>query len=106
MVSAESIETSGLETASLKEGCRSRGVEYLVPEWVRVRKERFGLLFYDVRTTKLTFVRSGDDLVPPPFVGERRVLRVARPGQENGEAVARLLGKLAAKGLVVVSEAE
>ncbi len=36
---------------------------YLVPEWVRVRSEDFGLLFYDTRSTRLTFVRSGDRLV-------------------------------------------
>ena len=40
----------------------TRTVEYLVPDWVRVRRESFGLLFYDTRSTKLTFVRSGDSL--------------------------------------------
>jgi len=78
----------------------------VVPEWVRVRQESFGLLFFDVRTTKLTFVRSGDSLAAPPFVGERRVLRVTQTGEEKGEVISRLLDKLVARGLVVVSEAE
>jgi len=47
----------------------------VVPDWVRVRKEDFGLLFYDTRSTRLTFVRSGDALEPPPFVGGDRRLR-------------------------------
>ena len=51
---------------------------YLVPDWVRVRAEDFGLLFYDTRSTRLTFVRSGDRLVPPPFTGARASARGAR----------------------------
>jgi putative mycofactocin binding protein MftB len=86
---------------------------YLIPDWVRVRRESFGLLFYDTRSTKLTFVRSGESLEPPAFVGGSRVLRVvsgAGPaggvGAEGaagapGGAVERLLDTLVAKGLVV-----
>ena len=58
--------------------------EYLVPEWVRVRRESFGLLFYDTRSTKLTFVRSGGSLTPPPFTGERRVLPGVEPPLPKG----------------------
>ncbi len=79
--------------------------EYLVPEWVRVRQESFGLLFYDTRSTKLTYVRSGDSLVAPPFTGPRRVL-----GMDGREcvppALSRLLQDLVSKGLVVVAETE
>jgi len=32
----------------------------MVSPHVRVRKEEFGLLFYNTQNTKLTFVRSGD----------------------------------------------
>jgi hypothetical protein len=94
---------------------------YLVPDWVRVRPEDFGLLFYDTRSTRLTFVRSGDALVPPPFTGARRVLGV-RPGGTTPESAsvirsetaddaalapfARLLDRLVAKGLLVEAEAE
>jgi putative mycofactocin binding protein MftB len=89
---------------------------YLIPDWVRVRKESFGLLFYDTRSTKLTFVRSGDSLEPPAFFGGARVLRVvagaepagaARPASAQGAAgqaggaLERLMDTLVAKGLVV-----
>ena len=75
-----------------------------------MRQEDFGLLFYDTRSTRLTFVRSGDRLVPPPFTGARRELRFAprrrRPAGRRGAADAarspRLLDGLVAKGLLVV----
>lgn len=80
-------------------------IEYLVPDWVRARRETFGLLFYDTRTTRLTFVRSADALTPPPFTGGDRRLRMA--GRARTEAsVARLLEGLVAKGLLVSSEGE
>jgi putative mycofactocin binding protein MftB len=77
------------------------GVYYILPPWVRVRREDFGLLFYDARSTKLTYVRSGDSLLAPPFTGTRRVLGFARPDEARRPAVARLLQDLLAKGLIV-----
>ena len=77
---------------------------YLVPDWVRVRREDFGLLFYDTRSTRLTFVRSGDRLAAPPFTGSPRFLGVG--AGRGGAALARLLEDLVAKGLLVAAEAE
>jgi putative mycofactocin binding protein MftB len=75
-----------------------------------VRQEDFGLLFYDTRSTRLTFVRSGDRLVPPPFVGTRRVLRLAPTetalGNTMDPVLSRLLDGLVAKGLLAVDSAE
>jgi putative mycofactocin binding protein MftB len=84
---------------------------YVVPEWVRVRQEDFGLLFYDTRSTRLTFVRSGDRLAPPPFTGERRELRLrGDPGSAGragpDAALLRLLDGLVAKGLLVAAPRE
>lgn len=79
-------------------------VEYTVPDWVRVRRESFGLLFYDIRSTRLTFVRSGDSLTAPPFIGARRVVGVNMSGAGRCAAVARLLESLIAKGLLVAGE--
>ena len=79
---------------------------YLVPDWVRVRRESFGLLFYDTRSARLTFVRSGDSLVPPPFTGSERVLRMSSPDGGQRPAMARLLESLAARGLIYASEAD
>jgi hypothetical protein len=92
--------------ASIDEaGGVERPVEYLLPDWVRVRRESFGLLFYDSRSTKLTFVGSGDSLVPPPFTGPRRLLRVDPGIAGPRAALPRLLQDLVAKGLVVAVEA-
>ena len=76
------------------------GVRYVVPGDVRVRAENFGLLFYDTRTTNLTFVRSGERLtVAPGAPGEERELLLAgRDGRH--EATARLLQTLQEKGLI------
>ena len=83
---------------------RPGSAEYLVPDWVRVRRESFGLLFYDTRSTKLTFVRSGDSLEAPPFTGPRRALEVGPVAGGRRPALARLLQNLAAKGLIVAVE--
>jgi putative mycofactocin binding protein MftB len=83
-----------------------RTPEYLVPDWVRVRRESFGLLFYDTRSTRLTFVRSGDSLIPPPFSGPPRALVLNPLDEGRRPAVARLLQSLVAKGLIVAGEAE
>jgi putative mycofactocin binding protein MftB len=79
-----------------------------VPDHVRVRLEDFGLLFYDTRSTRLTFVRSGDRLEPPPFTGQCRELRftVAAGAVGPEPALCRLLDDLAAKGLLVAAPAE
>ena len=80
--------------------------EYLVPSWVRVRRESFGLLFYDTRSTQLTFVHSGDYLAPPSFTGPRRVLRMGRSPKGRRPAVERLLRNLVAKGLLLAPQTE
>jgi putative mycofactocin binding protein MftB len=75
-------------------------VRYVVPGAVRVRREDFGLLFYDTRTTKLTFVRSGERLAVASSSpeGERELLL---SGGDGGDAaLARVLRTLLEKGLV------
>ena len=71
-----------------------------------MRREDFGLLFYDTRSTTLTFVRSGDSLEPPPFTGDHRVLRVTGCDGRRRAAIARLLRNLLAKGLIVAGESD
>ncbi len=80
--------------------------DYVAPPWVRVRREEFGLLFYDTRDTKLTFVRSGSSLAAPSFTGRERRLEVGHMDERRERAVGRLLEKLEAKGLVVAIEPE
>jgi len=85
-------------------GC---GRTYIVPDWVRVRRESFGLLFYDTRSTRLTYVRSGDSLDPPPFTGPCRSLTVA-PSARGGvsPALEHVLQDLVGKGLIVGATSE
>jgi len=73
--------------------------EYVVSPHVRVRKEEFGLLFYNTQNARLTFVRSGDLF---------RLENLPKGGKKISaacEAVNRcnlkiILGKLANKGLI------
>jgi len=78
---------------------------YFVPEWVRVRQEDFGLLFYDTRSTKLTFVRSGDRLLPPSFTGACREMGFADSGPVD-TGLSRLLDYLVHKRLLVATPPE
>ena len=70
-----------------------------------MREEDFGLLFYDTHSTRLTFVRSGRDLIAPPFTGPRRILGVRGSADGPSPGISRLLQSLLAKGLIV-DEAE
>ncbi len=68
----------------------------------RVRREEFGLLFYDLKGPKLLFVESGDLLEPDalqPGSAAARAL-AGRPEAER-RRVERLLRTLAAKGFVL-----
>jgi putative mycofactocin binding protein MftB len=75
-------------------------LRYVVPGAVRARREDFGLLFYDTRTTKLTFVRSGERLALAPRspAGERELLLRGEGGRDA--SLTRLLQTLLEKGLV------
>jgi putative mycofactocin binding protein MftB len=64
----------------------------------RVRREAFGLLFYDLRGPRLLFAETGDLLAP----GELEAgVGVEGPGVgEEGQRMARLLASLAEKGFL------
>jgi hypothetical protein len=75
-----------------------------------VRKEKFGLLFYDSKGPKLTFVRSGPWIHPNFFSGEfglKKWLQTQFPAlfEEEmlwlEEKVFRVLQKLVQKELIV-----
>ncbi len=73
---------------------------YFLAREARVRKEAFGLLFYDTRNTKLTFVKSSDmiDVVYDPC-GTTRVL--VGPGTDEIGKARAALHALLRKGLIV-----
>ncbi|MHB8763125.1 MAG: mycofactocin biosynthesis chaperone MftB [Deferrisomatales bacterium] len=69
---------------------------YVLHPCCRVRREAFGLLFYDLRGPKLLFAESGGLLAPEELrqgVGEGAL-------EERGGGVARLAATLAAKGFL------
>jgi len=67
---------------------------------VRARKEGFGLLFYNSKDAKLTFVKSEGLLRIDPGPHGERLLKVS--GDEGtGGRVVRLLDVLSRKGLIV-----
>ncbi len=77
---------------------------YHLSPWARARQEQFGLLFYDTRSTTMTFVRSGACLVAPPFEDRARPLRIVSGSRAEELRVTRVLEHLEAKGLVVATE--
>jgi putative mycofactocin binding protein MftB len=64
----------------------------------RVRRERFGLLFYDLRGPRLLFAETGD-LLSPELLREGGDAREGRTGAERVR-VERLLRSLVEKGYV------
>ncbi len=79
---------------------------YRLAPWARVRQEDFGLLFYDTRSTTMTFVRSGAGLVAPAFDERERPLGIVCRTAAEEEPLLRVLERLEAKGLVVATEPE
>ncbi len=67
----------------------------------RVRKERFGLLFYDSRGPRLLFAETGDLLEPGFFTGELSVNgTLDKLTEAEQRKVTGLLSNLAKKGFI------
>ncbi len=67
----------------------------------RVRKERFGLLFYDSRGPRLLFAETGDLLEPGFFTGEVSVDETMdRLTEAEQRKVTGLLSNLVKKGFI------
>jgi putative mycofactocin binding protein MftB len=82
---------------------------------IRVRDEKFGLLFYDRRGPKLTFLYSGQWIRSEFFSGEQHLKQWVRrqfsvlPEEkllEAEEALFRALSKLIEKGLIIETLAD
>ncbi len=74
---------------------------YVLHPDCRVRKEKFGLLFYDLKGPKLLFAETGDLLAPEFFKGggDTEAVLTGRSCAERAR-VERLLQSLSAKGFV------
>jgi putative mycofactocin binding protein MftB len=75
---------------------------YAISPPVRVRKEAFGLLFYNTEDSRLTFVKSGDllQIIVLPH-GAKRI--TANMEQETQSRVRKLLDHLLQKRLICES---
>ena len=75
--------------------------QYVLHPDCRVRREDFGLLFYDLKGPKLLFVESGDLLEPDAF-GPGTASATALAGRSHAERrrIERLLRTLVVKGFV------
>lgn len=76
-------------------------MSYRLSSGVRARKEGFGLLFYDSRDARLTFVRSGTLLSIDPAVAGGRLSAAAGGDGTDQAKVHRILARLLEKGLIV-----
>lgn len=75
--------------------------EYEVCPAVRVRDEDFGLLFYNLADTRLTFVRCGRSIrIVQGDNGLTRV-KIIWAGEKDKERVFKTVGKLIEKGLII-----
>ncbi len=75
--------------------------QYVLHPDCRVRKEEFGLLFYDLRGPKLLFVETGDLLAPELFETGRASVDVLAGKPESVRLkVERLLCSLVNKGFI------
>ncbi|OGO17900.1 MAG: hypothetical protein A2Z15_00845 [Chloroflexi bacterium RBG_16_50_11] len=74
-------------------------MSYRLADNVQVRKESWGLLFYQPARHKMCFVRSGDWLYPPHFDGtwtlESIIGDISRRTGTPAEIIERSLPKLA-----------
>jgi putative mycofactocin binding protein MftB len=75
---------------------------YSVPRFARVRKESFGLLFYNTTDNMMTFVRSRNllEIVHSPKGSKIAVSVCESP---NHKRIEKLLDRLRKKGLIVDS---
>jgi hypothetical protein len=89
---------------------RSPFHSYRLAHGVSVRREKFGLLFYNSKGPKLTFVRSGTWILPNFFLGEldlKKWIQTQFPALHEEEIIRieerllRVLSKLAEKELIV-----
>lgn len=87
------------EPAISTEICRRDDSRYTIPPHVRVRKEAFGLLFYNTENSSLTFVKSGDILrIQALPNGAKRI--AASPESETQAGVRKILDHLSKKRLI------
>ncbi len=75
--------------------------QYVLHPDCRVRKEEFGLLFYDLRGPKLLFVETGDLLDPALFeTGTASASALTGASKSERQRIERLLRTVADRGFI------
>jgi len=77
------------------------GILYGGAAGVSVRKESFGLLFYNARDTNLTFVKSGDLIDPEYLCEERHESEFYRWSIKENEMTRKILAQIINRGLIL-----
>jgi len=72
---------------------------YTISPHVRVRKETFGLLFYSLENSTLTFVKSGDILQIQTLPHGAKAIAASMGPRAQAKA-SKLLDRLIKKGLI------
>ncbi len=75
-------------------------MRYALHPACRVRREAFGLLFYDLRGPRLLFAETGDRLDPAELERGVALADVDGAGPRVGNAMGRLLSTLVEKGFL------
>jgi putative mycofactocin binding protein MftB len=76
--------------------------QYVLHPDCRVRREEFGLLFYDLKGPKLLFVASGDLLEPDAFrAGSAPARALAASSTPERRRIEGLLRTLVVKGFIL-----
>ncbi len=75
--------------------------KYYLSPGVRARKEKFGLLFYNNRDAKLTFLKSGDLFEVVRDAQNSLRLSIDRKNGKGEGKIERLLELLLSRGLIV-----
>ena len=81
---------------------RRDDLHYAISPPVRVRKEAFGLLFYDTENSRLTFVKSGDFLQIKALPNGAKRITVSMKPETQGR-LRKLLDHLLKKRLICES---
>ena len=75
-------------------------MRYALHPACRVRREAFGLLFYDLRGPRLLFAETGDRLDPRVLERGVALADVDGAGPPGGDALGRLLSTLVERGFL------
>lgn len=104
----QSSEMAAVASSGERPQAASLHLVYWLAEGVQVRKEKFGLLFYDYRGPRLYFLPTGDLISDDFFSSGQTVGQLASAIQQKHgltprqaeDYVQKVLDKLSAKGLI------